>query len=171
VQGKDRYRISRDIHNDEDIVEFDFLEKYYHKFDIKDAKDGDVLADEYGIYIFNSFDSSDDKLFICKCAYEYSKKTFEFGEMLCKKTDVYPATKDQRDLLFQKTHEAGYMWDSKSKQLLSLKAEPSGKQKPAGWSEEDEGFLNLLLAIFKVEHPNGIFSTGNITVFNGDSVT
>ena len=41
----------------------------------------------------------------------------------------------------------------------------------SAWSEEDEGFLNLLLAIFKVEHPNGIFSTGNITVFNGDRVT
>ena len=45
------------------------------------------------------------------------------------------------------------------------------KHDKSAWSEEDEGFLNLLLAIFKVEHPNGIFSTGNITPFNGDSVT
>ena len=42
VQDKERYRISRDIHNDEDIVELDFVEKNYHKFDIQDAKDGDV---------------------------------------------------------------------------------------------------------------------------------
>ena len=25
---------------------------------------------------------------------------------------LYPATKEQRDLLFQKIHEAGYEWDS-----------------------------------------------------------
>jgi hypothetical protein len=53
--------------------------------------------------------------------------------------------------------------------LDSLKCKPQYNN--SSWSEEDEGFLNLLLAIFKVEHPNGIFSTGNITVFNGDSVT
>lgn len=39
------------------------------------------------------------------------------------------------------------------------------------WSDEDEGFLNLLLAIFTVEHPNGVFSTGNIKPFNENYVT
>jgi len=52
-----------------------------------------------------------------------------------------------------------------------VKASANIERNSTEWSEEDEGFLNLLLAIFKVEHPNGIFSTGNITVFNGDSVT
>jgi hypothetical protein len=48
-------------------------------------------------------------------------------------------------------HEAGYMWDSKSKQLLSLKAEPSGKQKPAGWSEEDENNINSIVSRLEVD--------------------
>ena len=39
------------------------------------------------------------------------------------------------------------------------------------WSEEDEGFFNLLLSIFTNEHPNGVFSTGNITPFYGNCVT
>jgi hypothetical protein len=39
------------------------------------------------------------------------------------------------------------------------------------WSEEDEGFLDLLLAVFTNEHPNGIFSTGDIPVFKGNLVT
>ena len=45
------------------------------------------------------------------------------------------------------------------------------EKKPTEWSEEDEGFLNLLLAIFTNEHPNGVFSTDNITVFKGNCVT
>lgn len=44
------------------------------------------------------------------------------------------------------------------------------EKKPAEWSEEDEGFLKLLLAIFTNEHPNGIFSTDNITAFKGNCV-
>lgn len=50
--------------------------------------------------------------------------------------------------------------------LKTLKPQP--KQE---WSEEDEGFLNLLFAIFTNEHPNGVFSTDNIPVFNGNCVT
>lgn len=49
--------------------------------------------------------------------------------------------------------------------------EKQGEQKPAEWSEEDDGFLNLLFAIFTNEHPNGVFSTDNITVFKGNCVT
>ena len=52
--------------------------------------------------------------------------------------------------------------------LKSLKGRVQPKQE---WSEEDEGFLNLLLAIFTNEHPNGVFSTDGITVFKGNCVT
>ena len=48
--------------------------------------------------------------------------------------------------------------------------EKQGEQKSAEWSEEDKGFVDLLLAIFTNEHPNGLFTTGDITVFNGNSV-
>lgn len=48
--------------------------------------------------------------------------------------------------------------------------EKQGEQKPI-WSEEDKGFLDLLLAIFTNEHPNGLFTTNGITVFNGDYVS
>ena len=52
--------------------------------------------------------------------------------------------------------------------LKSLKDKVQPKQE---WNEEDEGFLNLLLAIFKNSHPNGIFTTGDIAVFNGACIT
>ena len=48
--------------------------------------------------------------------------------------------------------------------------EKQGKQKPV-WSEEDEGFLNLLLAIFTITHPNDVFSTVDMPVFKGKCVT
>jgi hypothetical protein len=58
--------------------------------------------------------------------------------------NIQPATKEQRDTLFKAMHEAGYMWNSESKQLLSLKAEPSDKQNPA-WSEEDDMMIEETL--------------------------
>jgi hypothetical protein len=36
-------------------------------------------------------------------------------------SDVAPATKEQRDLLFQKMKEAGYKWDAKKKELRKIK--------------------------------------------------
>lgn len=46
----------------------------------------------------------------------------------------------------------------------------SCEQKPT-WSEEDNGFVDLLLAIFTNAHPNELFTTGDIAVFNGNSVS
>ena len=54
--------------------------------------------------------------------------------------------------------------------IESLKSRYQSKQEQE-WDEEDEGFLNLLLSIFTNEHPNGVFSTGNIIPFNGNCVT
>ena len=50
VYGKERYKISRDLHNDEDIVEYRFIENNYHSFTIKDAKEGDVLTDNLNCF-------------------------------------------------------------------------------------------------------------------------
>jgi len=50
----------------------------------------------------------------------------------------HPATKEQRDLLFQKMKEAGYEWNEEKKELKMIEQNPT-------WSEEDEKFLNLSL--------------------------
>jgi hypothetical protein len=71
------------------------------------------------------------------------------------KTAFYPATKEQRDLLFSKMKEAGYEWDAEKRELKKIDAreilpldgdlmEADCKvveQKPT-WSEEDERMLN-----------------------------
>ena len=109
-----------------------------HLWTIQDAKDGDVLAskDKEDILIYKSYSVID---LLLTSHISFSKK-----EGFCPRqysawdsNEFIPATKEQRDLLFKKMHEAGYMWDSDSKRLLSLKAEPSGEQRPV-WNEEDE---------------------------------
>ena len=86
------------------------LDKQYRPWTIKDAKAGDLLADDYGIYIFDRFDEYDEKCFLCMGAYQRSQKVYENEHMLCS-VEVHPATKEQRDLLFQKMKEAGYEWE------------------------------------------------------------
>lgn len=125
VMGKERYRISRDIHNDKDLVEFYFLEKYYHKFGINDAKDGDVLhcwidGDEF-VLIYKGIKDG----YITTYCHLYQKlKLFaeEPTTMFCRTIQGYftPATKEQRDLLFQKMKEAGYTFDFEKKELKKI---------------------------------------------------
>ena len=109
VQGKKRYRISRDLHNDEDIVECRFIEDNWHQFNIQDAKDGDVLAfDDDTIVIFKDLYNSTS--FHSYCHIENGIFDFNKDELPdwwnCEGFE--PATKEQCDLLFTKMKEAGY---------------------------------------------------------------
>lgn len=86
---------------------------------IDDAKDGDVLVDkDNNIGIFQKFEG------IYWYSYIYlgcdgKLRCFSIGGSH-KQTDVHPATKEQRDLLFQKIKEAGYCWNDKTKTLEKL---------------------------------------------------
>ena len=95
------------------------VEKDLAYWTIQDAKAGDVLADDYGIYIFEKLDECDENCFVYIGAYQYSEKVYGWGHMLCS-TDVHPATKEQRDLLFSKMKEAGYEWDAEKKELKKI---------------------------------------------------
>lgn len=134
VQGKERYRISRDLHNDEDIVECRFIENNYHLFNIQDAKEGDVL--EFGdhgrlvVGIVSYVNKTTGKVDV-NCLLE--NNNFKVGNYYNLDTiKPHPATKEQSDLLFQKMHEAGYEWDANKKELKKI------EQPKQEWSEEDE---------------------------------
>ena len=103
----------------------------YHLWTIQDAKDGDVLAwdDSKCIALFKNIydeDSFNSYGFVGGCT-----RTFESRQSYHDIEGSHPATKEQRYLLFQKMHEAGYEWDAEKKELIKI------EQKPA-WSEEDE---------------------------------
>lgn len=138
------------IENDKYVLEntmsfsVDYVDKCWRKWSISDAKDGDVLAVEdkrdhsYTIFIthgsndithaYVSFDTSFRKLHID----DKDHQGLSFYD------SYKPATKEQRDLLFQKMQEAGYMWNSEKMELVKI------EQKPA-WSEKDEKMLNFCI--------------------------
>lgn len=103
----------------------------YHLWTIQDAKDCDVLAwdDSKCIALFKNIydeDSFNSYGFVGGCT-----GTFESRQSYHDIEGAHPATKEQRDLLFQKMHEAGYEWDAEKKELIKI------EQKPASWSKED----------------------------------
>lgn len=103
-------------------------------WDIKDAKDGDVLVciGKYGqeIGIVKKYVGKYggcDKCFKTYCYIDW-EGIFRIGEYMGSK-EIYPATKEQRDTLFQKIKEEGYEWDSNKKELKKIKKEAVGKAK------------------------------------------
>lgn len=117
-------------HRDTDIIE-----KFYHLWTIQDANDGDVLVtppikgSEHSEQIF-IFKEIKDRDYV-KNAVEYYCRCMDNEFALNERgfmgqSDDYftPATKEQRDLLFQKMKEAGYEWDSEKKELKKIEQKP-----------------------------------------------
>ena len=98
-----------------------------HLWTIQDAKDGDVLANDHHILILKElvYDWSSNGTPYSVKAYCGIKPNgnFEIGKdnwCFCGTLHILPATKEQRDLLFQKIKEAGYKWDTETKTLEKL---------------------------------------------------
>lgn len=96
-----------------------------HIWTIQDAKDGDVLVciGKYGqeIGIVKKYVGKYggcDKCFETYCFVDWEGR-FRLGEYMGSK-EIYPATKEQCDLLFQKMKEAGYEWNSDKKELHKI---------------------------------------------------
>ena len=106
----------------------------WHLWTIRDAKDGDVLVDKSDgtIGIFQSIGHhpdggsyNDPSYCFLHCRYDdgYFYADFENGNTM-DSFYVIPATKEQRELLFQKMKEAGYEWDAKNKELKKVEQKP-----------------------------------------------
>ena len=110
------------------VLSKDFCESHFHRWTIQDAKDGDVLfhsdSASNGIFIFKEIlQRGSIQKVICYCDYD-SEDGFCLGENhTCCWADskiLHPATKEQCELLFQKTKEAGYEWKPEAKALVVL---------------------------------------------------
>lgn len=115
-----------------------------HLWTIKDDKDGDVLftssTASHETFIFKSIDEKGN----AECYFAYdSEDGFREGKyhFIGRATNCKPATKEQRDLLFQKMKEAGYEWDAEKKELFS--------RPKSEWTEEDE---KMLVDCFNIFH-------------------
>jgi len=133
------YVIKGDVETECDINEYDRL---HHLWTIQDAKDGDVLT----------YNDSKNNIWVCifkeyanERVYDYctlDKESFwEHGNWNYLASFSYtPATKEQRDLLFQKMKEAGYEWDAEKKELKEI-------EQKLVWSERDEKLLNDAISL------------------------
>ena len=127
----DDYGTEYDMHSD--------AYRWFRPWTIQDAKDGDVLVSNYDsfIVIFKGLSYLEDDIdrfkSYCHCR-EGIFSSIEDPNWCC--NAFYPATKEQRDLLFQKMKEAGYKWDEKTKKLVNS----SLKKK----EEIDTGFTKMI---------------------------
>jgi hypothetical protein len=120
--------------NEYDIEEYDRL---HHLWTIQDAKAGDVLVNSSGKpFIFKGFFDNDPMAYGGLVADDsfWPASNSNWTTVYCK-----PATKEQRDILFQKMKEAGYEWDSEKKELKKI-------EQNLAWSEEDEKFFDGIIA-------------------------
>lgn len=159
VTGKDNNEyLCKDI-NGQCSYNIEFIDKNYHLWTIQDAKDGDVLAyvtDEEDLWIMIYWslykpyeghvhyhallvnDNFSDKGTCCICI-----------------DNLKPATKEQRELLFQKMYEAGYEWDAEKKELKKIEQKPTEDVN----LPEFESYLCLMLQKFRTK---GMCTNGEI---------
>ena len=83
---------------------------------IQDAKEGDVLDANGAPFIYKKHDK-DYVYFYCGVNLVGEFIEANGIDTWNSNNKVYPATKEQRDLLFQKMKEAGYEWDNEKKCL------------------------------------------------------
>lgn len=123
------YRVE-DINGNSGCPKIEYLTSHYHLWTMTDAKDGDVLClYEHDIpKIIFILKGTPNKPYVLNyyCYYNITYPDFNFGSVkdglvLNYETDIIkPATKEQRELLFQKMKEEGYKWDSENKKPIKI---------------------------------------------------
>lgn len=106
----------------------DDVDKDYHLWTLDDAESGDILVVENIIFIYK-YTLASHIVSCCKLINSVFEP-YGDGRTCCEGNKyVHPATKKQRDLLFQKMKKAGYEWNAG---MLELK-----KIKPEFWSDNE----------------------------------
>ena len=130
-----------------------FLDMDYHLWTIQDTKDGDVLEfvdhERVVIGIVSFVNERTGKVDV-SCLLEDNK--FKIGNFYALDTiKPHPATKEQRNLLFQKMKEAGYEWNAEKKELRKI-------EQKQDWSEEDEKMFNDAISL--------VYEVGDISLYS-----
>ena len=111
------------------------VDEQFNLWTIQDAKPGDVLA-----YGDNPNDCHVEVTMIFKSVrneksafthFHFFDDKFRVNDWCDCGKNAHPATKEQRDFLFQKMKDAGYDWDAEKKELKKI-------EQKSTWSEDDE---------------------------------
>ena len=124
------------------------LEYMCHLWTINDAKPGDVLCykDEISIYREDIKDYNKPEMpfggFVYHCCYDGKRFITDSLYSLTEqdKTDIHPATNEQRNTLFAKMKEAGWEWDDKKKELKNVEQKLASSAKTC----KNDTLLDLL---------------------------
>jgi len=111
------------------------VHKNFKLWDISDAKAGDILFQDLMGGIIFIFDGVNPEMGILYSfiinndgedvlPYHIGKPNTGIGYVEENKNIIYPATREQRDLLFKKMKEAGYEWDADKKELKKIEQKP-----------------------------------------------
>lgn len=127
---------------------------------IQDAKDGDVLATEDWVFIFEKMKSNGKPA--CYCHYDIELGfRIDTNSYIATGSEIYPATKEQRDTLFKAMADAGYTFSFEKKELkkisqrmISAEAKEAMYGKPTAWSENDEYIIERLSYLLDNEQEN-----------------
>ena len=143
IEGiRNQFYILEGIEGDESLPTIECVDKTFHPWTIQDAKDGDILVvepiDGYQFPFVAIYKNRGLDFFNSYCFIGFNGKFYgaDVGHAL---DDIHPATKEQRELLFQKMDEAGYVFDFEKKELKKI------KQESTTWSEEDEEMLDGII--------------------------
>jgi len=103
------------------------VDKIASSFTIQDAKDGDVLTSDYegGIctaLLKNVLSISEIEMYCHLINDDLFIPKFGYSNAIW-----HPATNEQRDTLFAKMKEAGYVWDAEKKELKKIEEEVNGE--------------------------------------------
>ena len=117
----DRYEV-KFIDGNKSFPHIDYIDRNFHLWTIQDAKDGDVLQLGEVTAIFKEYIGNENCRCYCSVCNEEFEISVENGEdNIYGCTNTTPATKKQRDLLFQKMKEEGYVWNTEKKELSLVK--------------------------------------------------
>ena len=123
------------IFTEGDAMSVSFVDEHLHLWTIQDAEDGDVLVNGSNIFIFHYL-SATRLMGYCHVNIDNRRFYDDLGKNECFcliDAVVNPATKEQRELLFQKMKEAGYEWDTEKKEVKKLTDEVEPKFKVGNW--------------------------------------
>lgn len=90
-----------------------------HLWTIQDSKDGDILAEDTCIFIIKKLNNDLSAKIYC-CLYDDGDFDNLTSNLAFDDKCTYPATAEQRDILFKGMEGAGYSWDSEKKELKKI---------------------------------------------------
>ena len=101
----------------------EYADKYYHVWNLEeDANDGEILISSITNkpFIYNGKFNENHVGAYCGVGYDDEFVIARTQYFWTEKKDIAPATKEQRDFLFERMKEADYMWDFSNKKPIKI---------------------------------------------------